>query len=218
MKEHILFFDLDGTLTDSEEGIVRSVAAALGQMGIISDEKTLKKFIGPPLTWSFPHYYGLGEQETQEAIRLFRVRYSSVGKFENKVYDGIPETLGALRTAGYRLAVATSKPEHFALEITDHFDLTRYFDLVAGTTPDESGTKVDVIRDALSRLGSPAPSDVLMIGDREHDMDGAHTVGLRAVGALWGYGSREELTAHGAEFLAAQPRDLCALLGNAGES
>jgi phosphoglycolate phosphatase len=212
MKETTLLFDLDGTLTDSAEGITKSVAAALSHFGIEVAPETLGGFIGPPLGWSFPHFFHLDAAQTDEAIEVFRERYDRVGKFENRVYDGIPEALTALAAAGYRLAVATSKPEHFAVEILAHFDLTRYFACIAGAAPDEKGGKREVIRDALHRMGDLAPGEALMIGDRLHDMDGAHAEGLRAVGALWGYGSLEELSAHGAEFLVRTPGELVSFL------
>ncbi len=212
MKETILFFDLDGTLTDSQEGIINSVRAAAEAFGISTTPEQIKGFIGPPLTWSFPHFFGLNEEETQKAICVFRERYSEKGKFENRVYDGIFPALEELRRAGYRLVVATSKPEFYATQITDHFGLTPYFDLVVGSSPDESGGKADVIRDALHRLGDVSPEECLMIGDREHDIEGAHTFGMRCVAVMWGYGSREEFLAHGADEIVNTTEELVSLL------
>ena len=215
MKEKYLFFDLDGTLTDSQEGIINSVRAAAEAFGIDATPQQIKGFIGPPLTWSFPHFFGLSDEETQVAIGIFRERYSDKGKFENRVYEGIFEALTSLRDAGYRLVIATSKPEFYATQIADHFGLTPYFDLVAGSSPDESGGKEEVIRDAIARLGNISPETCLMIGDREHDIEGAHAVGMRCVAVLWGYGSQEEFTAHRADEVVETPEALVALLTGA---
>ncbi len=215
MKETVLLFDLDGTLTDSREGIVKCLQVALSAFGIVAEDKDLGGFIGPPLTYSFPHFYGFGEEDTQRAIGLFRARYSTLGKFENRVYDGIPEALGALKAAGYRLGVATSKPQIFADQIVRHFGLDTFFECVSGTSVDETGNKEDAIRGALTAM-RVQPENTLMIGDRLHDIEGGHNMGLRAVGALWGYGGREELTRHGADLLCESPGELVTLLGQAG--
>ena len=203
-----LFFDLDGTITDSQEGILNSVRAAADAFGIETTPEQIKGFIGPPLTWSFPHFFGLKEEDTKEAIRIFRERYSDTGKFENKVYDHICDALRKLMDMGYRLVIATSKPEFYATQIIDHFELNPYFDLVAGSSLDESGTKEDVIRDALARLGNISPEQCLMIGDREHDIEGAHAVGMECMAVLWGYGSQEEFDAHHADHVATDPHDM----------
>ena len=210
MKKTALLFDLDGTLTDSKEGIVKCVVESLKPIGITAAPASLLGFIGPPLTWSYPHYFGLNEEETEQAVARFQTRYATVGKFENRVYAGIPETLAALCARGYRLAVATSKPHRFAKEIIAHFDLARYFEAVQGADMEEHSCKADVIRLVLAEMGV-SPDDAVMIGDRRYDMEGAGQTGVDAVGVLWGYGSREELTASGAAEVLSTPEELLTL-------
>ncbi len=207
----VLLFDLDGTLTDSAEGVFRCVSHALSAFGIEAEPGSLFGYIGPPLNWSFPHFHGLTEEETDRAIALFREEYERGGKFENRVYDGIPEMLTALREAGYLTGVATSKPLHFARQILDHFSLTPYFDHISGTGNDERGGKEEVVRASVAHFGV-SPEDMWMIGDREHDILGAHAVGMEAIGVLWGYGSREEFITHGAEHIVSTPTELTAFL------
>ena len=209
MRPKCIFFDLDGTLTDSGPGIVASVAYALRKLGVEPPEpEKLRPFIGPPLLWSFAHYYGFDEDQCREALRLYREYFTAGGMFENSVYPGIPEALERLRAAGLTLAVATSKPELFSRQIVAHFRLDGYFEAVCGATMDETRTeKADVIRYALETVGIPA-EEGLMVGDREHDVLGAKTVGVGCVGVLWGYGSREELEKAGADALAETPEEM----------
>ena len=209
MNSRCIFFDLDGTLTDSGPGIVASVAYALRKLGVEPPEPTqLRPFIGPPLLWSFSHFYGFDEEKSREAVRLYREYFTAGGMFENSVYPGIPEALETLRRAGFRLAVATSKPEEFSRRIISHFGLDRFFEAVCGAAMDERRTeKADVIRYALETVGVTA-EESLMVGDREHDVLGAKAVGVPCLGALWGYGSREELTQAGADALAETPEEM----------
>ena len=209
MKPLCIFFDLDGTLTDSGPGILASVAYALEKLGVAPPEReALRPFIGPPLLWSFGHFYGFDEAKSREAVRLYREYFTAGGMFENSVYPGIPEALERLRGAGFRLAVATSKPEEFSRQIIAHFGLEGYFEAICGATMDESRTeKAEVIRYALETVGAAA-EESLMVGDREHDVIGAKAVGVPCLGALWGYGSREELTKAGADALAETPEQM----------
>ncbi len=208
-----LLFDLDGTLTDPAEGITASVAHALRKRGIeVADRTSLHCFIGPPLVDSFVAYYGLDPTDALRAVADYREYFVPRGMFENVVYDGIPELLATLRSHGFSLFVATSKPEPFAVRILEHFDLLRYFDRVCGASLDEKrSTKADVVAYTLAECGI-APSEALMIGDRHHDVDGAHQNALPAVGVLWGYGSREEHQAAGAEHIVQTVAELQALL------
>ena len=208
-----VFFDLDGTLTDSGPGITASVAYALEKLGVEPPEReALRCFIGPPLLWSFGHYYGFDEAKCREAVRLYREYFTAGGMFENSVYPGIPEALARLRDAGLRLAVATSKPELFSRQIIAHFGLEGCFEAVCGAAMDESRTeKADVLRYALDTLGA-APGDSLMVGDREHDVLGAKALGVPCLGVLWGYGSREELNSAGPCGLAATPAEMAELI------
>ena len=209
-----ILFDLDGTLTDPREGITRSIAYALERMGLAPpplDDLTFA--IGPPLRRSLARLLG---DETpaavERALALYRERFADVGLFENAVYDGIAETLAALGESGATLFVATSKPRVYAERIVRHFSLDAHFAAVHGCELD--GTREDK-RDLLAHLlphhGLEA-SGAVMIGDRGADMAAARHHGVRALGVLWGYGSREELEAAGAQSLCASPRELPAVL------
>ena len=208
-----VFFDLDGTLTDSGPGITASVAYALEKLGTEPPAReALRCFIGPPLLQSFARFCGFDEAKCREAVRLYREYFTAGGMFENSVYPGIPEALEGLRDAGFRLAVATSKPELFSREIVAHFGLAGCFEAVCGAAMDETRTeKAEVIRYALDSLGV-SPEESLMVGDREHDVLGAKAVGLPCLGALWGYGGREELTDAGASALAETPEGMAELI------
>ena len=209
-----LFFDLDGTLTDPCEGITNSILHALDRMGKDKPERSLlQRFIGPPLTGSFRSFLGMTKEEADTALRYYREVYSVTGLFENEVYPGIPEALGELREAGFLLCLATSKPEPFARRILEHFSLDVYFAEICGATLDGSReTKADVILELLRRLSGDKNGRYLMIGDRRHDAEGAREAGIPTVGVLWGYGSREELTAAGCAALAERPEDLPPIL------
>ncbi len=199
-----IFFDLDGTLTDPGAGITNSVAYALERWGIrVDDRRSLYPFIGPPLTDSFARFYGFSPADARAAVDVYREYFAEKGIFENELYPGIPALLARLRAAGRTLVIATSKPEPFALRIAEHFGVDGYFDLIAGAAMDETRThKWEVIAYALERLGGPAPGSVLMVGDREHDVQGAARCGIQTLGVLYGYGSREELLSAGAVAVA----------------
>lgn len=187
-----LLFDLDGTLTDPMEGITKSVQFALKKQGIIEEDLwNLTKFIGPPLMDSFQKYYGFSEEEAKQAVIDYREYFAPTGKFENKVYEGIPEMLAALKEKGFTLALATSKPEVFALDILEHFGLKQYFDFVGGALLTGRTDKAEVISYVLQSIGADK-GETVMIGDREHDLIGAAKNDLFSVGVLYGYGDREE--------------------------
>ena len=210
----VILFDLDGTLTDPGEGITNSVAHALEKLGIpVPERRALYKFIGPPLYASFMDFYGLDRQKALEAVEFYREYYRDRGIWENRVYDGIPELLAKLQAAGKTLLLATSKPEEFALQILEHFGLSQYFQLVAGSTMDSSrGEKADVIAYALEQQQiAPSPA-VVMVGDREHDVLGARKAGLDCIGVLFGYGTEPELQKAGAARIAATVEELAGLL------
>ena len=214
MKYDTILFDLDGTLTDSADGIINSIVHALKHYRLPHDDReALRRFVGPPLPESFERYCGFSSEKAKEAVAVFREYFSEIGIFENTVYEGVPEMLGTLKEAGFTLAVATSKPEVFAERILARFDLAKYFTAVAGATMDEKRTnKAEVIRYALEKLGGREHSRVLMVGDREHDILGAKAVGLDSLGVLYGYGDLAELTAAGADLLAQTPADICRLI------
>lgn len=199
-----ILFDLDGTLTDSGPGIFNAVSFALERMGVPAlPPETLRRFIGPPLTESFRRFCGFSPETAQEALGYYREYYNDRGIFENSLYPGIPALLDAVRDAGGHLLMATGKPEPYALRIAEHFGIAGFFEVIRGATMDESRIRKDaIIRAALDACGSPDPAKALMVGDREHDVHGAAQNGLDCLGVLYGYGSREELAAAGAKYLA----------------
>jgi len=190
-----VIFDLDGTLTDSGEGILNSAAYALETLGRpVADKSVLTPFVGPPLRESFETLCGIFGEEADRAVKLYRSYYGEKGIYENRIYDGIPALLSSLKAAGCTLVVATSKPEPFAEQIIERAGLTDLFTYVAGAKMDETRIKKDeVINYALETLGEPDRSRVVMIGDREFDVLGAKKTGVSSLGVLYGYGSREEL-------------------------
>jgi phosphoglycolate phosphatase len=205
-----LLFDLDGTLTDPFTGITRCIAYALERMGApVPPPAQLRWCIGPPLKHSLARLLATDDAlRIEEALALYRERFGTVGLFENEVYAGIPEVLAALNEDGHALYVATSKPTVFARRIVDHFGLQRHFRAIYGSELD--GTRADKIH-LIAHILQAASIDAgasVMIGDRAYDMIGAKANGLARCGVLWGYGSREELDAAGAQALVATPRDL----------
>lgn len=210
MKKYILF-DLDGTLTDPEEGITKCVAYALEDLGYkVEDLRTLRKFIGPPLADSFMQYYGFTKEQADAAIAKYRERFSPIGVFENRVYEGIPEMLDKLVKAGKVLALSTSKPWVFAEKILDKFELSGYFTVIVGSELDGRLTdKADVIAETLSRLGvgeDDKPS-CIMVGDRLHDVRGAKKTGIECLGVYYGFAEKGELESEGAEYIAKTVKD-----------
>ena len=197
-KYEIFLFDLDGTITDSALGITNSVMYALRKFGIEETDRTkLYKFIGPPLTESFEKFYGFTKEQSLDGVKYYRV------------YDGLEEVLKKINEAGKQAIVATSKPEKYAKIIIDHFHLTQYFACVAGMEMDGGrGTKAQVITYALEKNDITDKSKVLMIGDREHDVIGAHENGLDCLGILYGFGSRKEFEEAGADYIREKVEDI----------
>jgi phosphoglycolate phosphatase len=204
-----LLFDLDGTLTDSRPGIISCMRHALGVMGLpVPEEHALLRFIGPPTHDAFRELLSSSDPELNaRAIGIYRERYAKLGLFENSVYPGVAEGLSALGQAGAKLYVCTSKPEVFANQIIDHFELRPYFAHVYGSELNgERSNKGDLIAHVLTLEG--LTSDAWMIGDRLHDIRGAKLNALRSAGVLWGYGSREELAEAGADALFSSMPEL----------
>ena len=185
----LVIFDLDGTLTDSAEGIVASFLHALAQIGApVPDGDLAAQIVGPPMDDTFRSMAG---EHAEDAITAFRAEYGARGWAMNALFDGIEPLLADLRAAGVRLAVATSKLEPTARRILAHFELDQYFDVIAGASPDGSRkTKEEVLAHALAQL-QPLPARVLMVGDRSHDVDGAAAHGIDAVVVGWGYGQAD---------------------------
>ena len=213
MYEYV-FFDLDGTLTDSGEGIINAAVYALEKYNNeVNDRSELRKFIGPPLQDSFSTDYGFSEDEIEDVIKTFREYYSEKGIFENTIYENIQTVLFELKNRGKKLVVATSKPEVFTKKVLDHFNISSYFDYVSGATlNNEKIQKVDIIRDAICKLGITDKSKVVMIGDRKLDVLGAKENGIDSIGVLWGYGDLLELEKVGPTYIAEKVLDLLEII------
>lgn len=209
MSVKAILFDLDGTLTDSGPGIMNCLRRALAEMGeTIPPEETLRLFVGPPLAEAFAEHCGMDPQRCEEAIRVYRKHYSAGGLFENTVYPGISEMLAALQDRGVPLYLATSKPEHYAKQIMEHFDLAKYFAYIGGALTDgKRREKSEVIAYVLETTGH-SPDECIMIGDRKYDVEGAALFGIPTLGVTWGYGTREELQNTGAKWIADTPDDV----------
>ena len=208
-----LFLDLDGTLTDSAPGIVRSARYALDSFGIrVDNPEDLLRFVGPPLEDSFIDFYHFTPEQADEAVKIYRKRYETIGVYENALYPGIVEFLDAARAAGKVLMVATSKPQRMADLVLSHFGIADRFAFVGGRDDHAHRTKEEVIRYVMRTNGLTDTSDIVMIGDRKHDILGARAVGLDSVGVLYGYGSRAEFEAAGATYIADDLPALTSLL------
>lgn len=211
----ILLFDLDGTLTDPKEGITKCVQYALKHFGIEEELSNLLCFIGPPLIDSFMQFYGFDEEKAKLAVDKYRERFRDIGIFENGVYDGIIDLLEACKEWGYSIGLATSKPEEFAIRILDKYMLSEYFDEVTGSTMNGSiNTKTAVIKEAFRRMNisDEIKAEVIMIGDREHDIIGAKNCGIDSIGVKFGYAEDGELEAAGADYIAETVEQLKDLL------
>lgn len=197
MKKILL--DLDGTLVDTSEGIVKSVGYALESKGIIeNDESKLLRFIGPPLDLSFPTFYGTDTKTTEELILKYRERYVPIGLYESKLYPGVRDFMKALDEAGYEMSLATCKPEEMSGDLLKHLEVYDYLDYCVGASlGPERRTKDKVLIEAMTRMGA-RPSDCVLIGDTKFDVEGAAVVGMECIGITYGFGAREELEAAGA--------------------
>ena len=206
-----ILFDLDGTLTDSGEGIINCAALALEHFGIpVPDRQTMRVFVGPPLHETFVKF-GVPDDRADEAVEVYRSRYHTVGKFENTPYPGIRELLARLQAEGHRLLVATSKPEALSIEILEKFDLTKYFHRICGASMDRSrSTKEDVIAYLLQENGTA--KDMIMVGDTTFDVFGAAIHGIPTIGVSWGYGKVDDMINIGAVAIAYTTDQLYELL------
>ena len=210
-----VIFDLDGTLTDPKEGITKSVQHALRHFGIeVEDPDTLTPYIGPPLIPSFMEFHGLSREQAEEALMVYRERFSTVGLFENEVLEGVPEMLRSLKEKRRFVAVASSKPEEYVRRILDHFDLLQFFDEVVGASMDEKrSAKKDIIEEALLRMGKASgDKSILMIGDRKHDVEGARLCNLDSLGVYTGFAPEGELEEAGATYVFHTIGEMAAFL------
>jgi len=211
MAQKSIFFDLDGTLTDSGEGIINCASLALEHFGLsVPSRQELRAFVGPPLDQKLIEF-GVPADRVGEAIRVFRSRYIPIGIYENHPYPGIRELLEQLKAAGHRLFVATSKPEEMAFRVLDHFELSSYFEKICGATFDGSRIeKADVIAYLLTQVESV--ENTVMVGDTKFDVLGAAEHGIPAIGITWGYGEETDMVNAGAVSIAHTPEELLALL------
>jgi predicted phosphatases len=213
-----LLFDLDGTITKSEEGIFNCIKYALDWAGIPYPEyRVFRSFIGPSLYDSFVREFGMDDAKAKEMVAKYRERYNVVGLFEAEVYDGVADTLCALKEKGCILSVATSKPTEPTLRILEKFGVGKYFDVVVGSNPDGTGSdKKHIISQVLESLKKNhgltedmiKSNQVVMIGDRRYDIEGGKACGLQTIGVLYGYGSREEFEAAGADNIVETPEEI----------
>ena len=216
-----LLFDLDGTITKSEEGIFNCIKYALDWAGIPYPEQSVfRSFIGPSLYDSFVREFGMDDAKAKEMVAKYRERYNVVGLFEAEVYDKVAYTLRSLKERGCVLSVATSKPTEPTLRILEKFDVRKYFDVVVGSNPDGTGSdKKNIISQVLASLEKDhslteemiKTGRVAMIGDRRYDIEGGKACGLQTIGVLYGYGSREEFEAAGADHIVETPDEILAL-------
>ena len=206
-----ILFDLDGTLTDSGEGIMKCAIYALSHYGIEApSEAQLRTFVGPPLTETFARF-GVPQEKLAEAVEVYRQRYIPIGRFENYPYPGIQELLERLRYDGHKLYVATSKPEWMSIEILEHFDLAKYFDIICGAATDFSrNTKEAVIAHLLSQCD--AQDNAVMVGDTAYDVIGAKAHNIPCIGVSWGYGTISDIESAGAISIAHTMDELYELL------
>ena len=206
-----ILFDLDGTLTDSGEGIMNCAELALRHFGIpVPDRQAMRVFVGPPLDETFIKF-GVPADKAQEAIEVYRSRYTTIGKFENFPYPGVEELLQKLKAQGHHLFVATSKPEGLSIEILKKFDLAKYFDMICGATLDGSRSKKeDVIAYLFQQAGQA--TQVAMVGDTKYDIIGAKAHNIAAIGVAWGYGEIADMEAAGADAIAYTMDELFDLL------
>lgn len=212
MYKYVLF-DLDGTLTDSQEGIIKSVEYALTQMGESTegrlDQHTV---IGPPLKTTFQNVYGFSKEKADQTYAYFQERYDTVGKFENRAFPGIVPLLQDLKAAGVRSFVATSKPEVHAKAICEKFGIAPYVEKIAGPAVGGTESKADVMGRILDYIGTFEPGEVVMVGDRRFDVEGARAMGVPVILVAFGYGNEAERKAYPPDFVAPTVEDLRHLL------
>ena len=211
MEKKAILFDLDGTLTDSGEGIINCAAMTLERFGLpVPSREAMRVFVGPPLHETFIQF-GVPADKADEAIAIYRERYVPIGAYENTPYPGIHHLLDTLQSEGYRLYVATSKPEGMSVKILEHFDLAKYFVKICGAATDRSrSTKEAVIAYLLEETGEAG--NMVMVGDTVFDVLGAKALGIPCIGVSWGYGEIEDMHCAGAVGIAHSMDELLSML------
>lgn len=198
-----ILFDLDGMLLDTSEGVYECVKYSLGSFGIeVTDDESLKPYMGPPLKYSFCRFHGLTPEQSEQALKLYREKYNSGGMYRCRMFDGVPELLAELKKRGHILGLATSKPERNAVLLMKHFGLDKYLDEITGASLDDSRSdKLSVVIEALRRFGNPDKRDVLLVGDRRYDTVGAHGAGISSFGVYMGCAEPGEHEEAGADYI-----------------
>lgn len=211
MKDYkTVIFDLDGTLSDSKEGITKSVQYALSKMGIIEEDLTdLEHFVGPPMVEQYKISYGMSDEEAFKTLEYYRERYVPIGIYETSKYPGVVEILTKIKNSGRFIGLATSKPENMAIEVLKYLEIFDFFDEVSGADlhgPRQSKEAV------LGKLFEKNPifkkEEAIIVGDTKYDIEGANNIGIDGCGVTWGTGTREELENEGAKFVVDTPEEL----------
>ena len=216
-KYDYVIFDFDGTVVDTGEGILKSLQYSFREMGReVPELDDLKKFIGPPIYYSYTIYYGVSEEEVGEYIKKYRERYKVKGIYECELYDGMTQLLDSLKAKGIKIGIASSKPMHLIYSVADYLKITDKFDAIVGVKIDDSNhsSKTQLVLDAMTEMGATDKSKVLMVGDRLYDIDGANGAGVDSCGAIWGYGNEEEFREHNATYIAYKTTDVYELAVN----
>lgn len=210
MNYKAILFDLDGTVVNTEEGVVNSIMYALDYFGIPDPGvEVIRQFIGPPLTGTFQNYFGMSDDEAFEAVLKFRERYINNGEFESSLYPGVYETLKNLKKQGFFIALCSSKNEPACNRILDYHEVSCYFDEIVGSSEDASREKkVEIIEEFFHRHPEYERFDVILIGDTKYDMEGAKLAGIDCVGVEHGFGSNEEMLEYGATCIFKDIRDV----------
>ena len=211
MKEYDYYlFDFDGTLCDTTEGIFNSVIYSLHCFGIEEDDREkLRFFVGPPLFESYKTLYGVSDDEAKYLIEKYRERYRVKAAEESALYNGITEMLQKLKAKGKKIAIASSKPEIFVKEISDYHNISQYYDFISAEQLNKNhSSKEELINTCLDFFDNPSKESVLMVGDRFYDIDGAKAVGVDSAGAIYGFGTEEELRNAGATYILSSPDDI----------
>lgn len=214
-KYDYVIFDFDGTVVDTGEGILKSLQYSFEQMGHeVPELSDLKKFIGPPIYYSYTHYYGVSEKDVGEYIKKYRERYWVEGIYECELYEGFLDMLYALKQQGVKIGIASSKPERLIYAVADFLKITDLFDAIVGVKIDDSNhsSKTGLVLESMKILGATEKEKVLMVGDRLYDIDGANGAGVDSCGVLWGYGCKEEFKEHNATYIVAKPDEILKLL------
>lgn len=213
-KYDIIAFDLDGTLTNPERGLIASFVYAFKKMGVDYGQKSeLKRFIGPPIYEEWQRCFGFTPEESSKALLIFREYYSVYGWWDNEIYPGVKEMLEKLKNAGKKIILATSKPEIFAKKVLELFDISKYFDFIGGASTDKTrDKKSEVLEYSLASVGVSDKSKAILVGDRVYDSEGAIACGIDSLGVLYAHGSDSEVRSAGFTYVVNNVEDIAALL------